>query len=74
MLTSTFVADCRYAVRSLRRAPGFTLAAILTLALGIGANTAVWSVVDAVMFRSLPVERSEELYALRHGIPAENDV
>ena len=65
--------DTRHAVRSLRRAPGFSLAAILTLAVGIGANTAVWSVMDAVMFRSLPVARSEELYALRHGIPSEED-
>ena len=65
--------DTQYAVRSLRRAPGFSLAAILTLALGIGANTAVWSVMDAVMFRSLPVERSEELYALRHRAPSSDD-
>ena len=62
--------DTRYAVRSLRRTPGFSLAAILTLAVGIGANTAVWSVMDAVMFRALPVARSEELYALRHGAPS----
>ena len=65
--------DTRYAVRSLRRTPGFSLAAILTLAVGIGANTAVWSVMDAVMFRSLPVERSEELYALRHSAPSGDD-
>ncbi|MGH8570518.1 MAG: permease prefix domain 1-containing protein, partial [Gammaproteobacteria bacterium] len=65
--------DTKYAVRSLRRAPGFSLAAILTLAVGIGANTAVWSVMDAVMFRALPVARSEELYALRHGIPSDED-
>jgi predicted permease len=65
--------DTRYAVRSLRRAPGFSLAAILTLAVGIGANTAVWSVMDAVMFRSLPVERSEELYALRYSAPSGDD-
>ena len=64
--------DTKYAVRSLRRAPGFSLAAILTLGLGIGANTAVWSVMDAVMFRSLPVERSEELSALRHAPPGDD--
>ena len=65
--------DTRYAVRSLRRAPGFSVAAILTLAVGIGANTAVWSVMDAVMFRSLPVERSDELYALLHSAPSGDD-
>lgn len=65
--------DTRYAVRSLRRTPGFSLAAILTLAVGIGANTAVWSVMDAVMFRVLPVARSEELYTIRHGAPSGDD-
>src|SRR5688500_1312898 len=65
--------DTQYAVRSLRRAPGFSLAAILTLALRIGANPAVWSVMDAVMCRSLPVERSEELCALRQRAPSSDD-
>jgi predicted permease len=65
--------DTRYALRALHRSPGFSLAAILTLALGIGANTAVWSVMDAVMFRALPVLRSEELYALRHGVPSDEE-
>ena len=65
--------DTLYALRSLRRTPGFTLAAILTLAVGIGANTAVWSVLDALVWRALPVERSEELYALRHGAPSDED-
>ena len=56
--------DLRMALRSLRRAPGFTLVAVVTLALGIGANTAIFSVVEALMFRSLPVDRPEELVQL----------
>ena len=54
-------ADLRYAVRSLVRHPGFTIAAIATLALGIGANTAVFSVVDAILIRKLPVSKPDEL-------------
>src|SRR5262249_10883651 len=65
--------DTRYALRALRRAPGFTLAAIATLAIGIGANTAVWSVLDALVLRALPVPRSAELVALRHGAPSDED-
>ena len=65
--------DTRYALRALRRSPGFTAAAVLTLAIGIGANTAVWSVLDALLLRGLPVERSDELVALRHGVPGAND-
>jgi predicted permease len=53
--------DVRYAVRGLCRAPGYATAAILTLSLGIGANAAVFSVVDAAMFKPLPYERPEEL-------------
>jgi predicted permease len=54
-------ADLRYALRSLRASPGFAAAAILSLGLAIGANTAIFTLIDAVMLRSLPVERPEEL-------------
>src|ERR1051325_4272890 len=46
--------DTRYALRTMARSPGFTIAAVLTLAIGIGGNTAVWSVIDALMRRALP--------------------
>ena len=60
-----FFSDVRYALRAMRRAPGLSLAAVLTLAIGIGANTSVWSIIDALLRRPLPVERPEELYAVR---------
>jgi predicted permease len=60
--------DSRYAVRSLRRTPAFALAAIATLALGIGANTAIFSLINAVTFRTLPLTAPQELYFVTHGV------
>jgi predicted permease len=57
--------DVRYALRGMGRSPAFSAAAILTLAIGVGANTAVWSILDALMRRSLPVTRPHELHALK---------
>ena len=56
--------DVRYAVRVLAKAPVFTAVVVLTLALGIGANTAIFSLLDAILLRSLPVEHPEELVEL----------
>jgi predicted permease len=64
-LIETFVKDLRYALRQLRANPGFATAAVLTLALGIGANTAIFRVLDAVVLRSLPVREPEKLVIVR---------
>ena len=56
--------DVKLAARMLAKRPGFTAVAVITLALGIGANTAIFSVVNGLMFRPLPVPESERLVAL----------
>src|SRR5207253_9055717 len=68
----SFLNDCRYAARRLRQSPGFATAAILTLALGIAANVAVFTVVQAVLLRPLPYSHPERLVRIYDDLRGSN--
>src|SRR5579864_8800591 len=63
-MIDSILIDIRIALRQLRKAKAFTITAVLTLALGLGANTAIFTLIQNVMFRTLPVKSPQQLYRL----------
>src|SRR4051812_34299125 len=63
----------RFAARGLRKSPAFTTVAVLSLGLGIGANTAIFTLLNALVFRPLPVQQPHQLVQLTYTVPATDD-
>src|SRR3954470_5221577 len=72
MLMLSFFDSFRQSFRVLRKSPGFTLSALIILTLGIGANTAIFSVVNAVLLKPLPYPRSADIVTVFHVPPAKS--
>src|SRR5215471_997145 len=72
-ILETLWQDVHFGARMLRKNPGFTAVAVLTLALGIGANTAIFSLIDAVLLKWLPVQQPEQLYFIQNVGPRNPD-
>jgi hypothetical protein len=70
-LFETLVQDVRFGLRTLARAPGFTTVVVLSLALGIGANTAIFTLLNSILFKMLPVKNPQELALLQWSVPLE---